>query len=183
MKVADKHLFAKAFADQTPIEVPAPELGADVVVRFKPAFTVEDVCAVVCLERDDVVEGSAEPKKPAWQNPLLLELALARIALLDEDGRPMVEANEPEWFQIGSDGVLLCRLARRAGLVDRFLAAFRSKPDGDNEPLTADGMRRIVADLATVMKISPESIRSWPAKDLTAVLESMKEQADARAGD
>lgn len=182
MIVADKHVFAKAFSKNAPIEVPAPELGEGVVVRFKPDFTVDELAQVVLVQRSDAVEGGVN--SPAWTNPLLLEMLLVRIAMVDEHGNKVVQDNAPEWFQQGSSGVLMCRLARRAGLVEQFLKCWKAAPDSDSqEVLDAEKLNRLIADLATVMKISPTAIRSWPASDLADVLAAFKEQADARSGD
>ena len=167
-RVADKHAFAEAFARSAPIVVDAPELGDGIEVRFKPQFTVDDILSVTAV--------------PGWnREPLVLAMALARVALVGEDGQPLVPDGEAEWFQRGANGVLLARLARRAGLVDRFLLAFRSRPDhedGDGEPLDAESLRRTVAELAVVMRLSPDSVRGWPARDLADTLDALKRRQE-----
>ena len=165
-RIADKHTFAKAFARSAPIVVDAPELGPDHAVRFKGEFTVDDVLAVVAV--------------PGWDSqPLTLDLALARLALLGEDDRPLVEDGNDVWFQRGSNGVMIARLARRAGLADRFLCAFRGQPDGDDaEPLDEDRLRRTIAELAVVLRLAPSGIRSWAARDLVDVLSTLRERSD-----
>lgn len=165
-QVADKHVFSAAFADARPIEVPAPELGKGVVVRFRPYFTVDDLLAVASTEH--------------WREPLVLVLLLARLALLDVDGETVVDPASDEWFQRGVDGVAVARLARRAGLVDRFVKAFRAAPDGEGEEdLTAEGVRRVIADVATALRLSPETVRAWPLRDLRDVLSAADASADA----
>ena len=161
-QVADKHLFAEAFADQTPIEVPAPELGADVVVRFRSRFQVDDLLAVAGTEH--------------WRDPLVLGVLLARLTLVDADGAHLVDPKDADWFQRGADGVLLARLARRAALVERFVLVYRTAPDDEDsgEELTAESVRRTVADIATAMRLSPESVRGWPLRDLLDVLASLR---------
>lgn len=164
MTVATKNTFAEAFAKKRYIEVAAPELGADVVVRFKPQFNVGDMLTVLAVE--------------GWKEPLVLDIILARVALIDEHGKPLVDDASDKWFNEGTDGVLLSRLAKRAGLVPIFLKAFKRSeddPDGDQE-LTGEALERTVSDLSLAMKLSPESIRRWPAKDLADVL-----RASARA--
>ena len=162
--VADKHVFAAAFPD-APIEVPAPELGPGVVARFRSRFTVDDLLAVATTEH--------------WREQLVLELLLARLTLVDADGAPLVDAKEDTWFQRGADGVALARLARRAGLVERFALAFRAAPDDPDgeEELTAEGVRRLVADIATAMRLAPETVRGWPLRDLHDVLRSLRATA------
>lgn len=160
-QVADKHMFAEAFADQTHIEVPAPELGPGVVVHFRPAYRVDDLLAVAATKN--------------WQDPLVLGLLLARLTLVDADGADLVDPEDDTWFQRGADGVALARIARRAGLVERFVLAYRAAPDdaGDAEELSAEGVRRVVADIATAMRLSPETVRGWPLRDLLDVLNSL----------
>ena len=163
--VADKHIFAEAFADRAPIEVPAPELGESRTVRFRQPFTVDDVLAV------SRVDG--------WQQPLVLDVLLARLTLVGADGQPLVDPAEADWFQRGTDGVLLARLAKRAGLVDRFSLAFRpAVGEDDGEPLTAARVRRTIADLALALKLSPGAIRGWPVPDFLDVLRSATDDAD-----
>ena len=159
--VADKHVFAAAFPD-APIEVPAPELGPGVVARFRARFTVDDLLAVASTEH--------------WREPLVIEILLARLALVDAEGRRLVDPADDTWFQRGIDGVSLSRLARRAGLVERFTRAFRAKPDDPDgeESLTAEGVRRLVADVAIAMRLSPESVRGWPLRDLADVLRALR---------
>ena len=169
--VADKHAFADAFAGQGPIEVPAPELGADVVVRFRRPFTVDDLLAVAKVEFD---------------RPLVLDLILARLTLIGADGGEVVDPNDDLWYQRGADGVLLARLSKRAGLAANFALAFRPAVGEDSgEALTADRVRRTIADLAMAMRLSPGAIRDWPLSDFVDVLRSARrdaEDADAEDG-
>lgn len=166
-QIANKHAFAEAFARAAPIVVDAPELGEGAVCRFKGEFTVDDVLAVVAV--------------PGWNSePLVLALALARIALIDDDGKPAVEEGDDAWFQRGSNGVLLARLARRAGLPERFLLAFRAGRDdeSDGEPLDEERLRRTVAELSVVLRLSPNAIRSWAASDLVDTLSAIKRRSE-----
>lgn len=158
-KVADKHIFADAF--EPPVEVPAPELGPGVVVRFRGRFLVDDLLAVAATEH--------------WREPFALDLLLARLTLIDAEGNALVDPTDADWFQKCADGVVVARLARRAGLVERFVKAYRAAPDEgeDQEELSLDAVRRIVADIATAMRLSPETIRSWPLRDLRDVLSSL----------
>ena len=52
----------------------------------------------------------------------------------------------------------------RAGLVDRFLRAFRTAPDSeaDGEPLDQESLRRTVAELAVVMRLPPATYAAGP---------------------
>ena len=160
-------MFAAA-ANDAPIEVPAPELGEGVVARFRSRFTVDDLLAVA---------GT-----PSSREPLVLDLLLARLALIDADGQRMVDPNDDDWFQRAADGVVMSRLARRAGLVAEFVRAFRAAPDGDGDELTEDGVRRVIADLALVMRLSPESIRGWALRDFGDVLASLRQRDDGAEG-
>lgn len=158
VEVASKHTFANAFVSRRPIEVEAPELGEGVVVRFKPEFTVDDVLTILAVKN--------------WQDPLVFDILLARVAMIDEEGKPLVDDNNDKWFSEGTDGTLICRLSKRANLSAVFLKAFKRSeddPDGDKE-LTGDALQQTISDLSLAMKLSPESIRSWPAKDLADVL-------------
>lgn len=161
--IAGKNLFNQAFNRATPIEVPAPELGKGVVVRFKSEWTVDDVISVVSV--------------PDWKEPVIFELILARVSMLDADGKPMVEDGKDEWFQRGTNGVLLGALARRAKLPDRFCEMFRSSDPGA-KPLDQKDFTRVVYDLSVAMKLAPASIRKWAAKDLLNVLESASPPAE-----
>ena len=166
-QVADKHVFAATFPD-APIEVPAPELGPNVVARFRARFTVDDLPAVASTEH--------------WREPLVIEILLAGLTLVDANGRRLVDPADDTWFQRGIDGVALSRLARRAGLVERFTRAFRANaddPKGEEETLTAEGVRRLVADIAIAMRLSPEFVRGWPLRDLADVLRSLRGPDDA----
>ena len=160
-QVANKHVFAATFQTK-PIEVPAPEFGEGVVARFRPQFTVDDLLAVASTSH--------------WREPLVLELLLARLALVDADGQNVVDPKDDTWYQQGADGVAIVRLARRAGLVDRFVRAFRATPDedGDGEELTADAVRRTIADIATAMRLSPDTVRGWALRDLSDILASLR---------
>ena len=88
MQVADKHVFAATFENK-PIEVPAPEFGEGVVARFRAQFTVDDLLAVASTDH--------------WREPLVLELLLARLALVDADGQPVVDPNDDAWYQQGAE--------------------------------------------------------------------------------
>ena len=157
--VADKHAFAGAFADAAPLEAPAPELGDGVVVRFRRC-TVDDLLAVAKVD---------------FERPLVLDLILARLTLIDADGDQLVDPNDDVWFQRGTDGVLLARLAKRAGLAAEFALAFRPAVGEDSgEALTADRVRRTIADLAVAMRLSPDAIRRWPVADFVDVLRSAR---------
>ena len=164
MPFATKHDIHGAFSASKPIEVPAPELGDGVVVRFKAEFTVDDLVSVVSVD--------------GWKEPLMLELILGRLALLDEEGRPMVDPKSDDWFQRGINGVHLVRWAKRAGLAERFTLAFREREGTDSEAVTEERIRRVVADLSTAMKLSPDTVRKWALSDLMDVLESFTRKAE-----
>lgn len=163
-QVAGKHVWAEAFAQRQPIEVPAPELGDGVVVRCRATFTVDDLLVVASATN--------------WREPITLGALLLRLTMVDEDGQPVVDPDDDVWFQQGADGVIASRIARRAGLIERFVEAFRGAPDADGEELNGDVVRRVVAELALAMKLAPNSIRSWPLQDLRDVLAALPKTAD-----
>ena len=163
--VADKQALHSAFQGQAPFEVEAPELGEGVVVRFKAELSVEDVLAVAAVE--------------TWQRELVLPIILFQRMAVDSEGKPLVEETGPKWFIEGASGVLISRLARRARLVERFAMLFKASP-GDGEPLTQDGLTRVVQDVAVAMKLSPASIRAWAAQDLLGVLETYARSKEER---
>ena len=141
--VADADVFHRAFSRRKPIEVDAPELGEGVVVRFRKTFRVADVLAVVSV--------------PQWQSPMVLDLLLARLALVDADGNDVVDQSDDDWFQKGADGILLHRLSRRAKLREAFMLAFRAKEgEPSGKELTEESLRQTIADLSVAMKL-PQS--------------------------
>ena len=180
MQVADKFAFNNAFAQaaKKPIEVPAPELGADVVVRFKPTLTVDDVMFITTI--------------PKWnEEESVLNISLTMLMMIDEDGNPVVDPKKDDWFRIGADGVLMVRLAKRAGLADIFARLWKRSVDeeGDGEPLTGESFERSMYDLSYAMRLAPDGMRSWPVKDMlellkaSARLSESREQDDAEEGE
>ena len=161
LEVASKHTFNEAFAKRGPIDVAAPELGEDIVVRFRQPFTVDDVLAVVAV--------------PNWREPMVMDMLLARLSMVDKDGKACVEDGKGKdtWYQRGADGILLCRLSRRAKLREAFMLAFREREGAPSDKeVSEEELRHTIADLSIAMKIAPKGIRDWPAADLVDVLGS-----------
>ena len=173
MTVADRHAFANAFAALRPIEVPAPELGEDVVVRFRRTFTANDLSMVLGIE--------------SWREPLVLDVVLARLALVDENGKPLVDLDNDKWFLEGADGVLIARLSRRAGLKEQFLKSFKRTVDTpeDDKKLDKADIQQMIAEFSLQMRLSPDEIRAWPVQDLMDVLRAAtkRDDSDADVGD
>lgn len=173
MGFATKHDFSNAFTAQKAIEVPAPELGEDVVVRFKSTWSVNDMLYVVSVD--------------GWHLPLAFDLLLARISLIDGDGNRLIDEENDQWFNKQADAVLLARLAKRANLTVRFIQAMRPHGDennkGEGRPLTADRLKQTIADLSIAMHVSPEEVRKWPVQDLAEILRASSRAADRHKGE
>ena len=164
--IASKHTFADRFAEYEPIEVEAPELGEGVVVRFRPSFTVSDLAAVTATE--------------GFDNLVKLELLLAQCTLCDEHGNRLVDPESPKWFDEGCDGVVMARLAKRAGLVERFLKVWKAGTDDEvvesgNRLLDDPHLRRLIAQVAVAMKTAPHEIMGWSMQEFKDLLDAMKQ--------
>ena len=114
--IVSRQQLAEQFASRKFIEVPAPELGEGCVARFRSVFTVNDLATVV--------------QTKGWNEDLILDVVLAHLALVDEDGGEVFRDDDAKFFGDKIDAVLLCRLSKRARLKERFVQAWRGGVGG-----------------------------------------------------
>ena len=114
-----KKAIHRQYMDFDLLEVPAPEWpgkdGKPSVVRFRRRLSVDDAAlfgSIGLTNNDSDLMGR-------------LFAALA----VDEDGEPLVDPNDREWFGRYSDAASVNAVMRRSGLMEHFMEVFAARAE------------------------------------------------------
>lgn len=101
-----KQNIHRPYASLDLIEVEAPEFpdkdGKPSLLKFRRRLTVDDVASLA-----DMKLGST----------FATHLALFRLLAVNDDGTPLVDPNDDEWFRKTVDGMHVVDVSERAGLL------------------------------------------------------------------
>ena len=162
MTFVTKQDLSGAFSNKRPVEIPAPELGEGKVVRFKPEFSVNDMLVVSELQLQ-------------FKSASAFIIALARQALVDGDGNPLVDPDNDAWFMEGANAAWLVKYAAKAKLVERYIDAMEDA-DTDRKDADTDTMRQVVASVALTLNVTPDDVLAMSQPQLIDLLKAVRER-------